>query len=72
MIRENENIFVPGIEITDEFASEREEFEKIWMKHSSKKRRNNRKNTRSRRTQYIFGVDDSVFPPRLTTKTIKH
>jgi hypothetical protein len=35
-------------------------------------RKNNRKNTKARRVQFITCVNDSVFPPLIWTKTIKH
>ena len=35
-------------------------------------RKNNRRNTKARITQYITALDDSIFPPVIYRKCIKH
>lgn len=41
-------------------------------KYRGSARRNNRKNTRGRHTQYVQCVDTSVWPPKMNVKCIKH
>jgi len=44
--------------------------EKIYI--TGPKRKNNRKNTNSRHTQYIREQIPGIFPPKFRTKCIKH
>jgi hypothetical protein len=62
----------PQIEIVKEITIEKEQKEHFTFPKEGKVRGNNRKQTRSRKTQVIWYQDGSVFPPVLRKKIIKH
>jgi hypothetical protein len=66
------NQIVPEVEIIETIKEEKKQKEKIVINSLFKRRKNNRKNTKGRYTQFVQCIDDSVFPPVLFTRTIKH
>lgn len=61
----------PEIEFHERIQEEKRQKERLSYNIGSS-RKNNRKTTKGRKTQYIHGLDDSIFPPKFFTKTIKH
>ena len=62
----------PEIAIEERLNIQKVQKELYYPRYGSSPRGNNRKNTKSRKTQYISCIDDSVWPPKFSTKTIKH
>jgi hypothetical protein len=62
----------PEVQIVKEITIEKEQKEHITLPKKGKVRGNNRKQTKSRKTQVIWYQDGSVFPPVLRKKVIKH
>jgi hypothetical protein len=62
----------PEVQIVKEITIEKEQKEHITLPKQGKVRGNNRKQTKSRKTQVIWYQDGSVFPPVLRKKVIKH
>jgi hypothetical protein len=60
------------IKIVKQITIEKEQKEQITFPKEGKVRSNNRKQTKSRKTQIIWYQDGSVFPPVLRKKVIKH
>jgi hypothetical protein len=60
------------VQIVKEITIEKEQKEHITLPKQGKVRGNNRKQTKSRKTQIIWYQDGSVFPPVLRKKVIKH
>jgi hypothetical protein len=62
----------PEVQIVKKITIEKEQKEHITLPKQGKVRGNNRKQTKSRKTQVIWYQDGSVFPPVLRKKVIKH
>jgi hypothetical protein len=60
------------ISIKERERQEKEITRLTYYNPKSQSRKNNRKNTKARRIQFITCVNDSVFPPVFWTRTIKH
>lgn len=70
-MREINHILSTGIQIEERYQEKKRQKEKVYTA-STRLRFNDRKNTRSRKTQRIFCVDSSAWPIKTYWKHIKH
>ena len=66
-----DNQLNPSFGIHDMQMKEKEQKPFTWYKAPSS-RKNNRKRTRGRKTQYVAAYDFSTWPPKIFRKCIKH